>query len=152
MASNDIGVSEWGPQISVPGHYGQLEVTKVDLRARTATFCVRSRGGLIGPEEQAPFSMIFPDTEKDLDSFWRMLVTAVMDAIKAEGKLPDFVKGNEVKTGEDWSGDPAVYVTVLVDPQNTTAAEWNSVADTIRTKLLGLGLKRWPYVRLGRSI
>ena len=30
MADNDMGVSSTGPQVAVLGHYGPLEVTKID--------------------------------------------------------------------------------------------------------------------------
>jgi hypothetical protein len=154
MATNRAALSEKRPRIATPGNYGDLEVVRVDVKSRTAVFQVKNAGGIPVPETTAPLSMISPLTEEDSVKFWSMLVDDLMQVLKNERKLPAFVKGHEVTTGEDSTGDPALYVKVLVEPPRRSAGEatvsrWNEFSNLVQDRLMQLRLKRWPYVQLG---
>jgi hypothetical protein len=154
MATNRASLPERRPQIATPGHYGDLEVVRVDVKARKAAFQVRNTGGFPVPETVAPLSMIRPLSEEDTLKFWRMLVDDLMRVLKEEGKLPPFVKGYEVTTGEDSTGDPALYVKIRVSPtrkpaSSVTVSRWNEFLNLVQESLMQLRLQRWPYVQLG---
>ena len=153
MATNRAVLSERGPQITTPGHYGELEVVRVDLNTRTASFQVRTAGGVAGRETNAPLSMILPLSEEDTGKFWKLLVDDLMRILKDEGQYPAFVKGYEVKTGEDSTGDPALYITILVSPERQyspqTVSRWNQFSNLLLDRLIGLRLQRYPYVQIG---
>jgi len=155
MATNRAVLPERGPQIATPGHYGDLEVVRVDLKTRTASFQVRTAGGLAGPETIAPLSTIRPLSEEDSGKFWKMLVDDLIRILKEEGKFPAFVKGYEVTTGNDSTGDPALYITILVAPQRQYSAQtvsaWNQFSNLFLDRLMGLRLQRYPYVEIGEK-
>jgi hypothetical protein len=151
MASNRAVLKEKRPQIATQGHYGDLEVIRVDVRARTATFQVKNTNY----EETVPLSTIRPLTEEDTGKFWNMLVDDLMRVLRVEGYYPAFVKGYEVETGEDSTGDPALYITILVSPEQkysqATVSRWNSFSNVLLDRLIGLRLQRYPYVRIGEK-
>ena len=151
MASNRAVLKEKRPQIATQGHYGDLEVIRVDVRARTATFQVKNTNY----EETVPLSTIRPLTEEDTGKFWNMLVDDLMRVLRVEGYYPAFVKGYEVETGEDSTGDPALYITILVSPEQkysqATVSRWNSFSNILLDRLLRLRLQRYPYVRVGEK-
>jgi hypothetical protein len=155
MASNRAVLPDKRPQIATPGHFGDLEVIRVDIMARTATFQVRGNGVLSIPETTAPLSMIRPLTEEDSSKFWNMLVDDLMRVLREEGHYPAFVKGYEVETGEDSTGDPALYITILVSPEQkysqATVSRWNRFSNLLLDRLIGLRLQRYPYVRIGEK-
>ncbi|MGD0629190.1 MAG: hypothetical protein ABR987_07550 [Terracidiphilus sp.] len=155
MASNRAVLPDKRPQIATPGHFGDLEVIRVDIMARTATFQVRGNGVLSTPETTAPLSMIRPLTEEDSSKFWNMLVDDLMRVLRVEGHYPAFVKGYEVETGEDSTGDPALYITILVSPEQkysqATVSRWNRFSNLLLDRLIGLRLQRYPYVRIGEK-
>jgi hypothetical protein len=99
--------------------------------------------------------MIRPLSEEDSGKFWKMLVDDLMRVLKAEGKFPAFVKGYEVTTGEDSTGDPALYITILVSPERKysqeTVSQWNSFSNLLLDRLIGLRLQRYPYVQMGEK-
>jgi hypothetical protein len=151
MASNRAVLKEKRPQIATQGHYGDLEVIRIDVRARTATFQVKNTNY----EETVPLSTIRPLTEEDTGKFWNMLVDDLMRVLRVEGYYPAFVKGYEVETGEDSTGDPALYITILVSPEQkysqATVSRWNSFSNVLLDRLIGLRLQRYPYVRIGEK-
>ncbi|MGA2848077.1 MAG: hypothetical protein ABSE46_03700 [Terracidiphilus sp.] len=151
MASNRAVLKEKRPQIATQGHYGDLEVIRVDVAARTATFQVKNTNY----EETVPLSTIRPLTEEDRIEFWRMLVQNLMNVLREEGNYPSFVKGYEVTKGEDSTGDPAFYVTVLVSPEQRysqeTVSHWNSFSNLLLDRFGRLRLQRYPYVRIGEK-
>jgi hypothetical protein len=151
MASNRAVLKEKRPQIATQGHYGDLEVIRIDVRARTATFQVKNTNY----EETVPLSTIRPLTEEDTGKFWNMLVDDLMRVLRVEGYYPAFVKGYEVETGEDSTGDPALYITIFVSPEQkysqATVSRWNSFSNVLLDRLIGLRLQRYPYVRIGEK-
>ncbi len=155
MATNRAAISERGLQAAVQGHHGNLEVVRVDTTRWEATFRVRAAGRVFGPEFTTRLSMVRPLSEEDTDKFWKMLVDDLMRALKEEGSLPSFVKGYEVTTGEDSTGDPALYVTILVSPERqyskATVSSWNIFSSLVHDRLMGLRLQRYPYVRIGEK-
>jgi hypothetical protein len=126
-------------------------VIRIDVRARTATFQVKNTNY----EETVPLSTIRPLTEEDTGKFWNMLVDDLMRVLRVEGYYPAFVKGYEVETGEDSTGDPALYITILVSPEQkysqATVSRWNSFSNVLLDRLIGLRLQRYPYVRIGEK-
>ncbi|MGA9669859.1 MAG: hypothetical protein WBQ94_11650 [Terracidiphilus sp.] len=151
MASNRAILKEKRPQIATQGHYGDLEVVRVDVKARTATFQVKNTNY----EEIAPLSTIRPLTDEDSSKFWKELVKDLMRVLREEGNYPMFVKGYEVKTGDDSTGDPALYITILVSPEHryshATVSQWNSFSNLLLDRLIGLRLQRYPYVRVAEK-
>lgn len=155
MATNREVLADTGSPIATPGHYGDLEVVRVDLRTRTATFKVRTHGGITGPETVTPLSLIRPLSEEDSSKFWQMLVDDLMCILKEEGQFPAFVKGYQAATGEDSTGDPAFYITILVAPEQKYSPEtvfrWNRFSNLLLDRLIGLRLQRYPYVHIGEK-
>jgi hypothetical protein len=98
--------------------------------------------------------MVRPLSEEDTTRFWTMLVDDLFQALKENGGFPEFVKGYEVTTGEDSTGDPSLYVKVLVEPsrspvRDATVSRWNAFANLVQENLIQLRLQRSPYVQLG---
>ena len=151
MASNRAILKEKRPQIATQGHYGDLEVIRVDVTARTATFQAKNTNY----EETVPLSTIRTLTEEDTGKFCKMLVDDLMRDLRVEAHYPPFVKGYEVETGEDSTGDPALYITIFVSPEqkysHATVSRWNSFSNILLDRLIGLRLQRYPYVRVGEK-
>ena len=116
---------------------------------------MKNNGGLPIPETTAPLSMIRPLSEEDSSKFWKMLVEDLMRVLREEGNYPTFVKGYEVETSEDSTGDPALYITILVSPEQrysqATVSHWNNFSNLPLDRLSGLRLQRYPYVRAGEK-
>lgn len=154
LAANRPEEIDRRPQIALPGHSGPLEVVCVNSKTWEATFRVRTPDGLFGPEFTTRLSLVLPMSDEDTLEFWKMLVADLLAQLKAEGQVPDFLKGHEVRIGNDSTNDPAVYVRLLVAPSRkpageATVAQWNRFADLVQDKLVQLRLQRWPYVQLG---
>jgi hypothetical protein len=155
MASNRAVLADRGPQVSVPGHFGNLEAVRVDVSKWEAEFQVRSAdGSVIGPKFSTRLSMIRPDGEEDTIKFWKMLVDDLFRVLKENGELPDFVKDKEVSIDNDSTGEPALYVKILIKPargkaDNATVDRWNDFIHLVQDRLMRLRLGRLPYVRLG---
>jgi hypothetical protein len=151
MASNRAVLKERHPQITAQGHYGNLEIIRVEVEARQATFRIKNTNY----EETVPLSTIRPLTDEDTSKFWTMLVDDIMRVLRSEGEYPAFVKGYEVNIGEDSTGDPALYITVLVSPEQkysqATVSRWNDFSNNLLDRLRGLRLQRYPYVRVGEK-
>ncbi len=155
-AAHRISRVQSGPRVSAQGHHGPLEVVKVDLRTRMASFRATSPEGPVGPEASLPLSMISPLSQEDTHRLWQMLADELIEALRDEGKLPRFYKGVSIATGEDSTGDPAVYVKLFVDSpkgaaRDSTVARWNEFAHLVQNRLLQLRLLRQPYVFLGAA-
>jgi len=155
-ATNRIARSQPGPRIAARGHYGPLEVVQVDLDARVAKFRATSPEGPIGPETSVPLTMISPLSPEDNQRFWKMLADELMEKLGKEGRLPRFYKGISIATGDDSTGDPAVYVKLFVDSpkgaaRDSTVSRWNEFAHLVQERLLRLRLPRQPYVFLGAA-
>jgi hypothetical protein len=82
-------------------------------------------------------------------------VTSLVDVLKEQGRYPAFVKGYEVSIDEDSSGDPALYIKILVARQGNyraaTVVQWNQFASLLQHSLITLGLHRYPYVQIGEK-
>jgi hypothetical protein len=131
-----------------------LEVVRVDVTNWEAVFRVRSADGLIGSEFKTRLSMIQPQSDEDKSQFWKMLVDDLVRVLKAKGEYPDFVKGYEVTTDRDSTGEPGLYVKILVKPahgatDDATVSKWNDFVNLVQDSLGRLRLQRWPYVELG---
>jgi len=152
MASNRAALSEKGPQVAVQGNSGNLEVVSVDTSKWEAKFRARTGVKAFGPEFTTRLSMVSPLSQEDTDKFWKRLVDDLMRVLKEEGTYPAFVKGYEVTTGEDSTGDPALYVTILVSPERqyskATVSGWSSFSSLVHDRLMRLHLQRYPYVRI----
>jgi hypothetical protein len=155
-APNRVTSSQSGPRIATQGHYGPLEVVHVDLNTRVATFRTSSPDGPIGPESSVPLRMISPLSPEDNNRFWKMLADELIEELREEDKLPKFFKTLSIATGEDSTGEPAVYVKLFVDSpkgaaRDSTISRWNEFADLVQDRLLRLQLTRQPYVFLGAA-
>jgi hypothetical protein len=155
-ATKRIAHSQAGPRIVTHGHYGPLEVVQVDLDARVAKIRATSPEGAIGPETPVPLSMISPLSHIDNQRFWHMLADELIKELREEGRLPKFYKSFSIATGEDSTGDPAVYVKLFVDSpkgaaRDSTVSRWNEFAHLVQDRLLQLRLPRQPYVFLGAA-
>ena len=142
------------PRIATVGHYGTLQVVAVDLKAGTASFRAASPNGSIGPETAVPLSMVRPLSQEDHDPLWNLLSRQLIEDIRQEGLLPRFYKDLKVFTGDDSSGEPALFLKLFVDApkglaRDSTVSRWNDFAHLVQQRLLGLRLQRQPYVLLG---
>lgn len=154
MASNRATLERKGPRVAIRGHFGNLEVVRVDITNWEAVFRVRSADGLVGPEFTLRLSMISPNSDEDTIEFWRMLVEDLFRVLKQNGQLPEFVKDKEVSIDSDSTGEPALYVKILIKPargeaDNATVDRWNDFVDLVQDGLIRLRLRRLPYVQLG---
>ena len=155
MASNRAVLATKGPQVSIPRHFGNLEVTSVDVTNWEAEFQVRAAdGSLIGPKTTTRLSAIQPNSIEDTRKFWDMLVADLFRVLKDEWELPEFVKGREVSIDSDSTGEPALYVKILIRPargeaDDATVDRWNGFAHLVEDRLMQLRLQRLPYVQLG---
>jgi hypothetical protein len=98
--------------------------------------------------------MIHPFSDEDTAQLWEVLVEDLFTKLRAKGEVPDFVKGHQVALDSDWTGDPALYVKILVKPangiaNNATVDRWNDFVHLIQNHLLSLRIQRTPYVQLG---
>ena len=156
MASNRSVLQERGPQISVPGRFGPLEAIRVNTRNWEIVFRSTGLDGPAGPEDSAPLSLVEPVGEESTEKLWKMIIDDVFAELKTEGELPEFVKGCEVTTGTDSTGDPAVYVKVLVAPRQaypaSTTSRWQEFSLLLRGRLNALRfLKRYPYIQFAEK-
>ena len=155
MASNRAIQPDRGPQVAIPRNFGDLEVVRVDVMNREAEFQVRSAdGSIVGPKFTTRLSMVRPNSEEDTKKFWKLLVDDLFRVLKQDGELPEFVKDYEVSIDEDSTGDPALYVKILIKPargeaDNATVDRWNDFVHLVQDRLIRLRLARLPYVQLG---
>jgi len=77
--------------------------------------------------------------------------TRTINQIVKKRPWPRAVKGFEVEFGLDSTGDPAVWIWLMVDddisPSAEKIAELGRFRRDLRARLVGAGLSRWPYVR-----
>ena len=98
--------------------------------------------------------MISPLSPEDTSRFWQLLAGELIDHLREEGRLPKFYKHYSIATGEDSTGDPAVYLKLFVDSpkgaaRDSTVSRWNEFAHLVQNRLVQLRLPRQPYVFLG---
>jgi hypothetical protein len=155
MATNKSTLLDLGKSDGVVASIGRRQLAGVDVKTQMATFHIRSSdgNGQDGPDFQVPIASILPNRDEDSVEFWKMLVDSLMSVLRDEKQFPEFVKGYEVSVGEDWSGDPALYVTILVAPRRSPAksevAQWSQFTSLVGRALQEMHLQRWPYVRIG---
>jgi hypothetical protein len=154
MASNRVQLPQRNREPGISGHVATLEFSRVDLNRGLAVFLLQPADGTAAPEILIPLSQIRPNTVEDQSEVWRSLVAALFDWFRDQGAYPSFVRGFEVQTGDDSTGDPALYVKILLKAapgvaDNDTVLRWNNFADRVQDYLSQLKLQRWPYVRLG---
>jgi hypothetical protein len=72
--------------------------------------------------------------------------------------LPPEILRYAIEAGEDHSGDPALWVTLTVAPtgRDRLADERRiggllPVMDEVRNRILGAGVRSWPYFRLAEA-
>lgn len=156
MATNRSILPERGPQVAVAGHFGPLEVVEVDTKKWEAGFQCSGAGAPFGPTETAPLSAIDPLSEEDSEKFWKMLVSDLMAKLQEEHALPAFVKDWDVTTGIDSTGEPAVYVKILVAPRSdyspAMVAQWQEFSTLLQQRLTPLRfMKRYLYIQFGEK-
>jgi hypothetical protein len=83
-----------------------------------------------------------------------MLVDDLFRVLKQNAELPEFVKGYEVSIDSDSTGEPALYVKILIKPahgeaDNATVDRWIDFSHLVQDRLMHLRLRRLPYVQLG---
>ena len=152
MATNRAVLPRMGNDVT--GLMGTVEFSHMDLNRGFALFQWRPAGGSNPEAYPVSLSQIVPGTYEDQTWVWEELVKALFDLFRKDGSLPEFVRNFEVQTGEDSTGDPALYVTILVTPtpgpaDDATVANRSVFADRVHDALLQLRLRRYPYVRLG---
>jgi hypothetical protein len=139
---------------SATGLVATLEFSHIDLVRGIAIFRLRPANNSSPSIVEIPLSQITPNSFEDQTGLWYELVKALLGLLRASGSLPDFVRGFEVQTGEDSTGEPALYVDVLVNPtsgpaSDATVDKWSKFTERLQEALLQLRLQRWPYVRVG---
>ena len=136
---------------------GKREFKSVDVRTGLVIFRIRSSSGAgpDAPDYPVSISSILPGSEDDTAELWKKLVDSLMALLREQGRYPSFVKGYEVTIDEDSSGDPALYIKILVTRQESytqaTVSQWNQFENLLQQFLIGLRLKRYPYIQIGEK-
>ncbi|MFZ0743991.1 MAG: hypothetical protein WAM85_06275 [Terracidiphilus sp.] len=154
MATNRAQILRHNEDAGVTGHVATLHFSRIDLNHGSAVFQLRPADGTEAPEIPVPLNQIRPNTIEDRAEVWQSLAKAPLDRFRSQGIHPDFVRGYEVQTGDDSTGDPALYLKILVKPtkgpaDDETVSQWRAFTDRVQESLLQLRLQRWPYVQLG---
>jgi hypothetical protein len=153
MATNRARLQRESGDSGISGHVAQLQFSQVDLNRGIAIFRLQPSDGTTAPEIVVPLSQIRPNTVEDRQELWGDLVRAMFAQFRSDKTLPEFVMGFEVQTGEDSTGDPALYVRILVRPtrgpaDEATVSRWSEVTERFQEALLRFRLQRWPYVQI----
>lgn len=153
MATNRAQFLRQTDDSGVTAHVATLEFSRVDLNHGIAVFALRPADGSDAPKISVPLSQIRPGTIEDRDELWKGLVGALLDRFRTDGSYPEFIRGYETQTGDDSTGDPALYVRILVAPthgpaDNATVAKWSDLTVRVQEALVQLHLQRWPYVQV----
>jgi hypothetical protein len=73
----------------------------------------------------------------------------------AEVSLPPEIVKVDIRSGNDWSGDPALWVTLWVrddlEFSQQIADRLNNAAKEVRFKLIGAQFSRFPYITLDQA-
>ncbi len=154
MATNRIQIPHYNENIGISAHFASLQFSHVDLNRGVAIFLLQPPDGSEAPEIPVRLSDIRPNTEEDREVVWYSLAGSLFERLRAQGLHPEFVRGYEVETGDDSTGDPALYVKILVTPtrgpaDDATVTIRSEFSDRIQEALLQLHLQRYPYVQLG---
>jgi hypothetical protein len=84
-------------------------------------------------------------------------VRRLLERLRDRGAFPErpVIRRFEVQADHDYSGDPAYYITVLVDDatpeEDLVRAKTRPIEDLIFEKLYHGPEDRWPYVRTIRE-
>jgi hypothetical protein len=154
MATHKPALPRTGDGIGIESFIGIPELKTVDVGTRLATFRIRSSSGTgpDAPDYPVPISSILPNSEYDTIEFWKKLVDSLMETLKQQGLYPNFLKGYEVTLDDDSSGDPAIYIKLLVARQesyaHSTVTEWNQFENLLQSSLIRLRVQRYPYVHV----
>ncbi len=158
MIGNETSTENVGPQFGAVGHYGNLEVVSIDPSTLWATFQTRfPDGSLGGPPEKIPVWRILPNTPEDSTKFWGFLIETIIDQLRKDGRVPSEYRSFDLSTDDDATGDPALFVKLLVDagvsPSDIKVTEWTGFANMLRDRLMDVfKIQRWPYVQLDRAV
>jgi hypothetical protein len=152
MVATRAIVTDGLPRAAIRGHYGRLEVTRVNVTTWEAFFRARTPDGHFGPEFSTRLSLVEPLSDEDTLAFWKMLVDDLFRVLGEKGEIPGFVQGKEVQIGEDSTGSPSLFLTILVPPAAKysfdAVSEWVQFSNLLQSHLLNLQLKRYPYIRV----
>jgi hypothetical protein len=70
-------------------------------------------------------------------------------------RYPDFVVTWYFELGEDWTGDPAIWIYVIVEDDAPDRDGFRSAVRELRERiqeaLKDSGVPRWPFVRIRRA-
>lgn len=81
-----------------------------------------------------------------------MIDRAQIQAELKKLKRPEFVQDLRVSTGQDASGDEALWIWLIVDPDSVSeAGAMNALQDLrnqLRARVSELAPDVWPYIRL----
>ena len=69
--------------------------------------------------------------------------------------LPPHIKSFAIEFGEDWSGDPAVTIALIVENDQALSADMTAVSAFTRKltdELIALPLTHWPFVQLRKDV
>lgn len=81
---------------------------------------------------------------------WADEIAAVKQLVKKHPR-PASVREVQIELGEDSTGDPAVWISLIVDedlnPSRAKLEELNAFSDTITSEILKHDPRRFPYVR-----
>jgi hypothetical protein len=95
------------------------------------------------------FKILHFDKFPDPDAF---VIGKRADQPILKGQLPKWVHDLRFETGLDASGDPAIWIWVVVDDEagelDVISANFRAIQDQLVRWLKRIGEKRWPYIRL----
>jgi hypothetical protein len=81
---------------------------------------------------------------------------ALVDKVLTEVTRPAEVLDVTYEEGEDWTGDPVIWIWVVVprdvNPSHDRIRRLSDYAEKLHWKLLDSGVKRWPFVRFHEFI
>ena len=79
-------------------------------------------------------------------------VRKLVDGVRAR---PPFLQGYEIELKEDSTGAPAVWVSLLVDPDHILTSDelrhLNAFTSSVKERIFASGVRREPYIRI-RSV
>jgi hypothetical protein len=100
------------------------------------------------PELQGILDIVRPDKYGDPEA----LVLGKKLEQQVQGRLPAWVKELRFETGNDASGDPALWIWVEVEDvaakKDVLTANFEQVRELLEGAVRSLGVERWPYIRL----
>jgi len=74
----------------------------------------------------------------------------IKDAVE-QLQLPDYVRDVKYKLRDDWTGEPAVSIFVILDDAEVEKESFGpnsiDIGNQIFDAVMALGTERWPFVR-----